>query len=334
MPLDFAAIMQAAQNTIPDQLEQNLKRAQTDALRVKSRQDQAELDDRDQFVRDVVALGRNPTAANISALQARYPKQHEGLKAAWGTMYDDHRQTNLTAIGSILSRVRAGDREGALRIAKPWHDADIGAGTVDETDKEVMRVLEHGTPLEMDNLKGLLTASLATTVGPDKVGDFWADAQNDQRNSELHPSKMVTAEAEARTKTAEAESASDYYTARSDKEQSEATTAKSNSLWADLKNRLGTQLSTARLANVRSIIVKRARELGKAPEDVTDEELAGPIHRKGGKVGGVSAGEADTLGLVQGRGGGSRPKYIRFARDANGRQMGFNPKSRKWEMVQ
>jgi hypothetical protein len=282
--------------------------------------------DEANFHADARALWDNPTPQSVARLQALYPKHAASMKIAWGTMDDANRQRSITALGSALSRARVGDWDAAAKILRPWHEADLEAGQADPAEMEVMRIVESGTPEERAGLAGVILAQLSAPVGPDKIGDFWRDVHAEEREQEKHPFVLSQQASEAATKEAEAEHAPQYYDARADKEEAEARVAQSNSLWADLKNSANVAWTNARTSNIYSLIRKRASALGKRPQDVTAEEVAGPLRSKRRVTGGLSKGENEALDYIEGRGG----REV-IATDGKGNKVRFNRRTRKWE---
>lgn len=277
--LDYAGIISAGMQLVPDFQQQTNRRLQGQIAETQLQAAQREAADENAFTRDAAAVWAHPNAESVSRLMAMYPKHAAAMKKAWDAQHEQERQRSLTELGSILYAARRGDWDRAHVLANRWYDAESRGGTLDDTDREVYRIIENGTPEERATVGGLIAFQLATAVGADKFAQAFPDLQREFRLQDLHPSELALREAEAA-------SAPSYYSARAGKEQSEALSAASNAKYADAKNAADVERSGAATANLWSLIKRRASMLGKNPAQLTERDLGGdPSPKKSRKKG-------------------------------------------------
>lgn len=270
MDLDYAGILSAGQQLVPD-IQEQLGR------RLQNRQAQMQLAamDRDQeqqaaFSRDAAAVWSAPDARGVADLMARYPKHAEAMRKAWDTMEEQSRANQLTSLGSILHATRRGDWPHAQVLAKKWFDSENAAGALDDNEREIYRIINEGTPEERAEVGGLLAFNLAAATGPDKFAQFYPDLQREMRMQDLHPAEMAKADSEATIKGAEADNAPAYYSWRAADQKADAEKSQTEANFADDKAKAELNWLEQRVANLRSLIGRRnaapaARQAGKAP---------------------------------------------------------------------
>ena len=304
--IDYAAVMRNGMGLVPDFNQVEAIRAQTEAqkavaakaahdMQVALRNHQREED----FMYEATEVFRNPTAKNIASLQARYPDHYKAIQSGWDTLGEEQRQNELTELGSIYTRIRANQPERAIEILERRITADRKAGAVDPNDSWALEEIRSGDPERIANVGGALTILMSTAVGADKFGSTFGSVREEERQQDEHGAKVRKGVADATTAEAEAVNAADYYAARADHEFRKADIAASNAAWQDRKNASEVASRNARTA------ATRGRE-GRAASGV-------PMVR---------------------RKPATRSDYVQFAEDRQGRKIGFNRKTKRWERVQ
>lgn len=299
--LDFASILAAGQQLVPDieaqtnrQLQNRLAQAQLAAVQQDAAQQAS-------FIQEAKGVWAAPTANGVASLMARYPKQAEAMKKAWDTMEERTRSRQLTDMGSILYAARRNDWPRAAELAEKWRKSEIDAGMLDDNDEEIYRIIREGTPEERAQVGGLIAFNLATAVGKDKFGQFFPDFQREMRLQDLHPAEMAKADSEAAIKGAEAENAPAYYSWRAADQKADAQKSQTEADFADDKARAELNWLEQRMANLRSLISKRN---------------AAPATKQTGKPG-------------SGKSSGGQAPIV--ATDGKGNRVRLNPRTNSWE---
>lgn len=181
MPLDYASIMQAGQNLVPDLQEQMFKSEQNRLLSDQRRtqaavgqfglqQKQAEFSRRQQFQADVAAAIESKDPRAITSLMVKYPEFANELKVGQEAVSEQGKMLNLTTMGTIYTRLQSGDKLGAAKALKARIAADKAAGIDTADDEELLAGIESDDPAQQQVALGTVGMMIAA-VNPDK----WAE---------------------------------------------------------------------------------------------------------------------------------------------------------------
>lgn len=304
-----AEIIRAGMSLVPDYAEQQQKQLLADLTRqqtasqIFSRQMEAtkfaNQQAREQsYLQAVTALGQKPSYEGYRDLMMRFPEHHQALAPVYRDEQDRKRDQGNSQIAEIIGSARNGRWDLAASAATKYIDFDAnngapGGGNVD-ADREIVRILENGTPEERGQVIGILTHRLIAGVGHKQTAEMWNAVFDEERDRELQPDKLREQAASAVIKEAEAENAGDYFGGRAREQVADAEIAENNSAWQDAKNAIGVQKSGAQLANARSLIAKRARALGKPVDQVTTGDMR--RHYEGKRGAGVPLSPAEAKG--------------------------------------
>jgi Peptidase M15 len=159
MALDYASILQAGQNLVPD-LQEQMMRKQEVQLRQAALQGQqqqralqvqaaAEKQRREAEFRARLAgvVDSNDPRA-IGKLMMEFPEFADSIKPGYEALSNEARTRNLTQLGSAYQLATSGDSKGAAAVLRKRYDADVAAGQADETTKELLDALESDDPVQ------------------------------------------------------------------------------------------------------------------------------------------------------------------------------------------
>ena len=159
MALDYASILQAGQNLVPD-LQEQMMRKQEVQLRQAALQGQqqqralqvqaaAEKQRREAEFRARLAgvVDSNDPRA-IGKLMMEFPEFADSIKPGYDALSNEARTRNLTQLGSAYQLATGGDSKGAAAVLRKRYDADVAAGQADETTKELLDALESDDPVQ------------------------------------------------------------------------------------------------------------------------------------------------------------------------------------------
>lgn len=158
MALDYASILQAGQNLVPDMQEQmfrqqELKQRQTmleqqQQQRAMQMQQAALKQQREGEFRARLAgvIDSNDPRA-IAKLMMEYPEFADSIKPGYDAISNEARTRNLTQLGSAYQLATGGDYKGAAGVLRKRYDADVAAGQADETTKELLDALDSDDPV-------------------------------------------------------------------------------------------------------------------------------------------------------------------------------------------
>ncbi|MEW9855930.1 D-Ala-D-Ala carboxypeptidase family metallohydrolase [Novosphingobium sp. M1R2S20] len=176
MPVDFASVIRAGQSLVPDIREQMMlddqRKLQQQAQALKLQQAQ-QAQAREGVFRQRVseAINSNDPRA-ISRLMIEFPEFADQIKPGWEAMRDDERRINLTQTGSAYARAQAGDYKGAAAVLQKRYQADLQAGSADETTKELIDALNSDDPMMQQQAVGTLGMLIAAD-NPEKFAETY-----------------------------------------------------------------------------------------------------------------------------------------------------------------
>ena len=133
---------------------------------VQQKQQQAQ-----QYQTDVAAALKNPSPQNFAALYAKYPEQHDALKASWDAQDAPTKQANLTQLGSVFTYLNKGRSDLAAKSIQSRIDAEKAAGLDTSDDEQVLALVTSGKPEDLETAKGITGMHLSAAVGTDKYDE-------------------------------------------------------------------------------------------------------------------------------------------------------------------
>lgn len=300
MVYNDAEVLKAGMGLVPDYAAQVQQKLLSDLTRAQIASTQSEQQiagakfsyerQRQQdYLAAVSELGRNPTFEGYQDIQARFPEHHEALSKAAKEWKTNEGDKSLDLFSEILGAGRNGRWDLAARTAEKWMEADrkrqvlnpdagpgqsrvVDAGD-DPADAEILRILQSGTDIEREQVLGMITHKLGSVVGRDHAAAMWNSVMDDDRARKKLPGEVRKIEADATTSEAEAENAAEYFDGRAREQTADADISENNSAWQEAKNALAVAKGGAQLANVRSLIAKRAAALGKPIGEVTTGDM-------------------------------------------------------------
>ncbi|WP_156878086.1 hypothetical protein [Sphingopyxis sp. QXT-31] len=287
MTYNDAEIIRAGMSLVPDyaaqvqqQLLSDLTRAQIAGVRgeqqIASAKFMAAREREQSYLEAVKSLGTNPTYEGYREIALRFPEHHQALEPLYKNAAERDADRSNSLIAETIGAARNGRWDLAARTAAKMVDADIEAGQGDENDREVLRILEAGTPEERAQIVGILTHRLAAGVGAKNTAEMWNAVFDETRDREVQPDRAREQRAKADTAEAEAETAPDYYGGRAREQVADADVAESNSAWQEAKNALSVAKGGVQLAKARRQIARRGKALGKPVEKVTVGDMNAP----------------------------------------------------------
>lgn len=205
---------------------------------------QSELDDEAAYKQAVESVMANPNPQGFAALQARFGDRHRGIKDAFEIQDAAIRNADLRQMSEVYAAAQGGRWDIATTALRRRVEADRAAGQRDESDEQVLALLESGDPVQQRQALGMLGMGLSAIIGHDKFAQTYSALGKEQREGALHPLEMRRNQAQAATEEAEAAYAPEYYDARADNE------------------RAGISLKQAQTANYGSLMANRGREGG------------------------------------------------------------------------
>lgn len=183
MPLDYASIMAAGQNLVPDLRAQMLqdeqarymadvRKSQAQTNQIALLQKQQAMAREQQFHADLAAATESGKPGAVHQLMIKYPEFADQLKPGWEAQDEATRQRNLTQMGTIYMRAQNGDFAGAASALEARINADKAAGLDTAEDEQILTALKSGDTTQQKVALGAIGMSMAA-ANPDKFGETY-----------------------------------------------------------------------------------------------------------------------------------------------------------------
>lgn len=183
MAVDFASILQAGQNLVPDmrqqlmqdaqlRLTEDFRRQQMQASAMDTQLKQHAFSRQQAFEGELKAAVESGDPRKISALMIKYPEFAEKVKPGYAAYSGDRTQRDLTQMGSIYARAQGGDYEGAAKMLDARIAADKAAGLDTSEDERIAAGLRSGDPQQQKIAVGTIGITMAAS-NPEKFGDVY-----------------------------------------------------------------------------------------------------------------------------------------------------------------
>lgn len=181
---DYAALIASGKSLVPDYTQSQANdlalsnaRLQNQAAKMAIVKAGLEAQRLAGFQTDLQTMLADPTASNVSALMMKYPEQADSIKKGWDVKDKSTRDADFTQLSEIWSALDNGNPALAAKSARSRYDAEVAAGTADDTDKAVVDALESGDPAKIAQVKGMIGMQVQALAGPEHFGSV-SDALN------------------------------------------------------------------------------------------------------------------------------------------------------------
>lgn len=145
---------------------------------------------------DLAGLSVNPTPSAISKVMVKYPTLSEHFKRTYDTLDNEQRIQRVGEAQEIYSALNSGNPEIAVDVIAQKVEAYRNSGLEDEA--KALETLAQRITENPEAAKTTTGMFLASAMGPDKFTETFTNLQKESRESELQPSELTKAQADAR----------------------------------------------------------------------------------------------------------------------------------------
>jgi Peptidase M15 len=172
-PYDYASILQAGQNLVPNSTVRDAQlaqmRAQTAQVQQQVQANQKAQSDQQAFQNDLDGYLTNPTPQATSALLLKHPSFAKQIKDSYDVTDAESRRNNMTQKVSIYSAARGGNYGLAAKILEARINSDKVSGQDVSHDEAILTALKGGTETERKAAVGMLQLDIAG-ADPERFG--------------------------------------------------------------------------------------------------------------------------------------------------------------------
>lgn len=166
-PYNYAQILQAGQNLVPDE---QLRDAQLNQYKIQARQAEQQLNqsqraqnEQDAFQSDLDGYLMAPTPQATSALLLKHPKFAATIKQSYELQDAETRRMDMGQKVSIYSAARAGNYELAAKTLEVRIASERAAGQNVDDDEAALAAMRSENPQERGAVLGMLQIDLAAS---------------------------------------------------------------------------------------------------------------------------------------------------------------------------
>lgn len=180
----------------------------TNMLQFKQAQqqmDQAQLaiKQHQQLNDDLNKVSTNPNPAVVAQLMVKYPQLSEQFKKGYDALSTEQQNSKVNNASQVYASLLAGDNDTAISTLKGYATAYRNSGM--NQDADASDNLAEIIKLHPEHAQTTAGIYLASAMGPDKFHETFSKLESERRERDLEPSKLTTAQADARTAATKAD---------------------------------------------------------------------------------------------------------------------------------
>lgn len=150
-----------------------------------------------------VMSSRNPTARDYANLTTKYPQFSEQFQQAWGMLNEEQKANRTQQASEVYAALEAESPETAVSLLETQRNAAANSG--DQRGAKSAQVMIDLIERSPETAKSSVGMRLASMMGPDKFAETFTKLEQERREKALDPSKLTTAQANARKAATEAD---------------------------------------------------------------------------------------------------------------------------------
>lgn len=252
MPQPFDYTLEAAD---PSQVVSNSIALKTNILQLKTAQAQAaqaqaNIQETQKMNAELAALSKNPTPAAIAQLSVKYPQLSENFKRSYDMLGEEQKKSKVDMASQAYSALLAGDDDTAVSLLESYAEAYKNSGMAQ--DAKAASSISELIKAHPESAKTTAGMYLASAMGPEKFNETFSKLESERRERDLEPSKLTTAQSEARSAATKAKFA-----------ESEAVVDLQKKGWDIFKIQEDVKIAREnnRIASIKASIDKETNEL-------------------------------------------------------------------------
>lgn len=185
---------------------------QLKAAQQATRQAEASFAQQQQLQSDLAKLSQNVNPAAVAQMMVKYPALSEHFKRTYDVLGSEQQKARIDQASEVYAALSSGDNQLAQDRLRSQAAAYENSGMTKES--KVLNDMAELIKLHPETAKTSTGLFLASAMGPDKFVETFSKLESERRERDLEPSKLTTAQAEARSagtkaKFAESEAALD-----------------------------------------------------------------------------------------------------------------------------
>ncbi len=144
---------------------------------------------------DLGALSKNPTPSALASMMVKYPSLSESFKRTYDVLSTEQKDSRLGQATQVYAALQSNKPEIAQQLLTDQAAAYRNSGQ--EREAKTLEDLGMLIKISPETAKTSVGLFLASAMGPDKFVETFTKLQGEQRDAELHPSKLTESQAKA-----------------------------------------------------------------------------------------------------------------------------------------
>lgn len=149
---------------------------------------------------DLAKLSSNPSSAAVASMMVKYPSLSEHFKRTYDTLSSETQKARVSQASEVYAALASGDNDLAHQVIEQQAEAYKNSGL--EKEAKTLTDLGQLIKLHPESARTSTALFLASAMGPEKFTETFSKLESERRERDLEPSKLTTAQAEARTAAA------------------------------------------------------------------------------------------------------------------------------------
>lgn len=173
------------------------------AAKQQMAQAQASADRQKQMQEDLAQVNTTHSPAAIASLMVKYPEMSENFKRGYDALGTEQQKSKVNMASQAYSSLLAGDNDTAASLLKGYGEAYRNSGMTQDAD--AADHMAELIKLHPETAKTTAGVYLASAMGPDKFQETFSKLESERRERDLEPSKLTTAQSDARSAATKAD---------------------------------------------------------------------------------------------------------------------------------
>lgn len=176
---------------------------QLKAAQQQAKQAEAGFKQQQELQSDLAKLSQNTNPAAVAQMMTKYPQLSEHFKRTYDVLSSETQKSKVNQATEVYSALAAGDNDLAHQVLNQQAEAYKNSGM--EKEAKTLTDLGELVKLHPETAKTSTALFLASAMGPDKFVETFGKLESERRESALEPSKLTTAQSEARSAATKAD---------------------------------------------------------------------------------------------------------------------------------
>lgn len=195
-PYDYSLKAQDPAQAMMEGIQLRMSRLQLQQAQQQVKMHENDIARQQAMNEDLAKVSQNSNPAAVAQLMVKYPQLSEQFKRSYDALGTEQQKSKVNLASQAYASLLAGDNDTAANTLKGYATAYRNSGMIQDADAaDRMAELIRVHPETAKTAGGIY---LASAMGPEKFQETFGKLESERRERDLEPSKLTTAQSEAR----------------------------------------------------------------------------------------------------------------------------------------